>query len=40
MSDLPREDTLDDVGAIEAIHAISAHHTCLNLGDAASLAVD
>ena len=40
MGDLPGKDTLDDVGAIEAIHAVSAHHTCLYLGDAASLAVD
>ena len=31
--DLAREDALNDIGPVETIHAVRAHHTCLRAQD-------
>lgn len=40
VSNLPREDSLNDIGAIEAIHTISSHHTYLPAFNTARLSID
>lgn len=39
VGDLPREDTLDDVGSIKAVHAVGAHHSLLSGQNPARLLV-
>lgn len=40
VSNLPREDTLDDISAIKTVHAVGAHNSFLSRNDSTCLAVD
>ena len=40
VSDLPREDTLDDVSSVEAVHAVCPHDTSLSAQDPASCRIN
>ena len=40
VSDLAREDALNDIGPVETVHAVCAHHTCLRVQDLTRVLTD